>query len=351
MSNGFTADENVVFSLTTKQNQALADLPGGASSLSVGSLFVIREGSAINLADTGVTFSELSADDDGQYLATLDRTALTTKDGNPFVQQAGDGFVFSYRAEIFPGQFVGASDNLFASIRSDLDIEEIQTRLDAQDARLEEIKNLLPQTIEPVDGQPFHSGLVVTGPVGYEAPETDRYFQCVTPLGYTDYRSIEDLYGHLGLENILNDNDQEVEPNGLTHYENVVNAAIVDAEQTISLRLSPWFTKEQLVGDQWIWSRTRWIAAYYLSQRRGNEHYFEAKYHEVMRELDAIATGEIAPPSCIPLRANSLPSMSNLEIDDSFFLHKTRVQSTISVGGTYPGQDINYYYGFFFGAI
>ena len=139
MSNEFTADENVVFSLTTKQNQALADLPGGASSLSVGSLFVIREGSTINLADTGVTFSELSADDDGQYLATLDRTALTTKDGSPFVQQAGDGFVFSYRAEILPGQFVGTSDNLFASIRSGLDLDEIQTRFDSQDFKLQEI--------------------------------------------------------------------------------------------------------------------------------------------------------------------------------------------------------------------
>ena len=235
---------------------------------------------------------------------------------------------------------------------SNVDGIDIEERLDNLETKLQEICDLIEsQTPTPSPEQPFHSGLVVTGPVGYEAPETDRYFQCVTPLGYTDYRSIEDLYGHLGLENILNDNDQEVEPNGLTHYENVVNAAIVDAEQTISLRLSPWFTKEQLVGDQWIWSRSRWIAAYYLSQRRGNEHYFEAKYQEVMRELDAIATGEIAPPSCIPLRANSLPSMSNLEIDDSFFLHKTRVQSTISVGGTYPGQDINYYYGFFFGAI
>ena len=96
MSNNFTENENVVFSLTTKQDRTLADLPGGAGALSVGSLFVIREGSTINLADTGVTFSELSADDDGQYLATLDRTALTTKDGTPFIQQAGDGFVFSY---------------------------------------------------------------------------------------------------------------------------------------------------------------------------------------------------------------------------------------------------------------
>jgi len=97
----------------------------------VGSLFVIRDGSTINLADTGVTFSELSADDDGQYLATLDRTALTTKDGTPFTQQSGDGFVFSYRAEILPGEFVGASDNLFASIIGDIEakLEEIHAKL------------------------------------------------------------------------------------------------------------------------------------------------------------------------------------------------------------------------------
>ena len=187
-------------------------------------------------------------------------------------------------------------------------------------------------------------------------PPTDAYFQCVEPLGFTTCRAIEDLYGELGLHNILCDfkdgeEGRRVEDNGRTRYENVLNGSIVDAEQFIVIRLSRWFDKAAMVGDQWVWSRARWIAAYYVSKRRGNEHYFESGYMEAEAELDAIATGEIPPPDMIPLRANSLPSMSNLEVDDTFYLHKLRVQSTISVGGTYPGQDINYYYGFFFGSI
>ena len=170
---------------------------------------------------------------------------------------------------------------------------------------------------------------------------TSAYFPCVEPVGFTDLRAIEDLYGELGVENILCDTDMVTEENGKTHYENVVNSVIVDAEQTVILRLSKWFCADDLVGNQWVWSRTRWIAAYYLSQRRGNEHYFEPKYMEAMRELDAIATGEIPPPSTIALKFNSLPSMSNQCVDERFYLHKLRVQSSVSVGGTYPGQDTN----------
>lgn len=194
----------------------------------------------------------------------------------------------------------------------------------------------------------YHGGYTVTSP-DIETPTS--YFNCVTPHGFTTYRAVQDLYGELGIENILDDVDREVEENGLTHYENVVNSVIVDAEQTIILRLSKWFKPGDMVGNQWVWSRTRVIAAYYLSQRRGNEHYFEPRYMEAMRELDAIATGEIPPPSTIPLCATSIPSMSNQCVDERFHLHKLRVQSSVSVGGTYPGQDTNYYYGFFFGSI
>ena len=187
--------------------------------------------------------------------------------------------------------------------------------------------------------------------VDNSAPTTSGYFPCVDPIGFTDLRAIEDLYGELGVDNILDDTDMVIEQNGRTHYQNVVNSVIVDAEQTVILRLSKWFCADALVGNQWVWSRTRWIAAYYLSQRRGNEHYFEPKYMEAMRELDAIATGEIPPPSTIALKFNSLPSMSNQCVDERFYLHKLRVQSSVSVGGTYPGQDTNYHYGFFFGSF
>ena len=181
---------------------------------------------------------------------------------------------------------------------------------------------------------------------------TNGYYDCVTPEGFTDYRAVQDLYGQLGIENILCDADNVIdERNGLTVYENTVNSVIVDAEQTVLLRLSKWFCAADLIGDPWIWSRTRWIAAYYLSQRRGNEHYFESKYMEAIRELDAIATGEIPPPKNLRLSFNSLPSMSNQCVDERFYLHKLRVQSSVSVGGTYPGQDTNYHFGFFFGSI
>ena len=79
MNSQFTPNENVVFSLVIKQDGVPTDLPDG-STLSVKTLFVVRDGAPVNLADSGVTFSKLSNDpsDVGQYHATVDRCLLYT---------------------------------------------------------------------------------------------------------------------------------------------------------------------------------------------------------------------------------------------------------------------------------
>ena len=217
---------------------------------------------------------------------------------------------------------------------------DIESRLTSQDECLIDLKQL-------IQGRVGESG----GGIPIAIPTGQNYFNCVQPLGYTEARAVEDLYGTCGFENILSDEDLTVEENGLTRHQNALNSFIVDAEQTVAIRLCKFFTPEALIGNQWIWSKTRSIAAYYLSQRRGNEHYFESRYMEALRELDAIATGEIPPPKDIPLSHNSLPSMSNQCVDERFHLHKLRTQISVSVGGTYPGQDTNYHFGFFFGSI
>ena len=109
MQTTFTTEEDVRFPVTIKDGtNTPVDIQGGVTSLSVKSLYVIRGGEpAINLdLAAGIAFSEISADsgDDGQYIATLDRTALLLRDGvTPFVQQGGDDFVFVSQGEVVPG--------------------------------------------------------------------------------------------------------------------------------------------------------------------------------------------------------------------------------------------------------
>ena len=118
MSTQFTPNENVVFSLVTKRGEVPTDVPAN-SPMVVKTLFVVRDGVPINLADSGVTFSKLSNDpsDAGQYYATVDRTALVTEGGAPFEQQVGDIFGFTYEVDLLGGTRV--SENKFASIVAD----------------------------------------------------------------------------------------------------------------------------------------------------------------------------------------------------------------------------------------
>lgn len=162
----------------------------------------------------------------------------------------------------------------------------------------------------------------------------------VANYGFTNEELIQYLYSSSSYANVLSDMTGGDKANTLTKV-------IRDAEQTMIVRL-PMFDPTDMAGNPWVESRCTWIASHLLSKRRGNEHYFVDLYDEAIRELEAIATGEIAPPVDIPLRSHSYPSMSNIVIDEKFGTKKIRVRPQISVGGSYAGQDFTgYIWGWF----
>ena len=188
----------------------------------------------------------------------------------------------------------------------------------------------------------FNDGTLIAAPA---APSPDIYS---TIYGFTNRQLIEVLYAEKGIINIIDDvDDITVDVNGFTDADNVIRRFIKDAEQTVFIRLSNFFAAIDMVDHPWVCSRTTWIAAHYISKRRGNEHYFEDLYTEALRELDAMATGELTPPIDIPLRNHTYPAMTNYTIDERFAVSKIRVRPTISVGGPYPGQDTTF--GYFWG--
>ena len=165
----------------------------------------------------------------------------------------------------------------------------------------------------------------------------------VTPIGLTNEDRITRLYGEQGLGNILDDVSNAVE-------DAVIDQFISDAEQTIMLRVGRFFEGSDMATSDYFCSRATWIAGYYVSKRRGNEHYFEGLYQQALNELDAMAMGEIPPIDEIPLKFDTLPSMSNIVIDDRYYSSKIRVKHFISVGSANPDRHTSFY-GDFYGWI
>lgn len=155
----------------------------------------------------------------------------------------------------------------------------------------------------------------------------------VPVYGFTTEARVKALYGQKGWTYIFEDasgGDKTLIFRGL----------LADVEQSIITYLGQYFDPEDMKNSRWIQTRATWMLAHMVSKRRGNEHYFEDLYESALRELTAMATGEIPPPQDIPLRTYTLPTMSNFVMDDRFRSAKIRVVPHISEGETYPGQNV-----------
>lgn len=171
--------------------------------------------------------------------------------------------------------------------------------------------------------------------IGTPAAGINPPYNTFAIYGFTNVSNIRALYGAFGYSNILDDLDTN-------DIDEIMSQVIYDAEQTIIVRLNRFYAPAELANSQWVKSRATWIAAHLLSKRRGNEYYFADLHEDALREVDAIATGELPPLPDIAQRDYTYPSMSNLIVDEYFISAKLRVRQGISVGDTYPNQDVSY---------
>lgn len=118
--------------------------------------------------------------------------------------------------------------------------------------------------------------------------------------------------------------------------------AIEDATDFMNQYLLQIYLDSDLETSRWVHSRCTWLGAYYLSQRRGNPPtaILEQRKEEIEQELIKVQEGKVQIPR-LPTNGNLEPGMSNYRVDDRFETNKTRVQPTISTGGTYGEQDLD----------
>ena len=150
---------------------------------------------------------------------------------------------------------------------------------------------------------------------------------------YTTQAEIERIaYGEDGVPLIVDDITPGEES---TFWVELTEDATDFINEVASLRYDP----VDMADSRWVRSRSTWVGAYFLSQRRGNPALFVNRFDEITDELQRVAEGKIIIPR-LPTRENFTPAMSNIVVNDYFNVHKLRVHPSISTGGGGKNQDI-----------
>jgi phage gp36-like protein len=144
---------------------------------------------------------------------------------------------------------------------------------------------------------------------------------------YTSRQEIERLIGYEGAS-AMTDDTLEGESE-----EDVWQDAIEQATDEINLFLEKWYDPSDMAENKWIRHQASWIAAYLLSQRRGNPALYERRYERILLLLEEIHKGYRQVPR-LPWKADFSPAMDNVVVDHRYHIDKIRVQGRISSTGT-----------------
>ena len=118
------------------------------------------------------------------------------------------------------------------------------------------------------------------------------------------------------------------------------NDVIDEATDEVNLYAENWYDPADMVNNKWVRRQASYIGAYFLSQRRGDPGRFHQLYERIIATLEKIRDGLMQIPR-LGQRENQVPSISNYRVDDRYRIAKTRVQPTISTGGTSGNQHLD----------
>ena len=151
---------------------------------------------------------------------------------------------------------------------------------------------------------------------------------------YTSQTEIERLMSQLSAELYVDDTGigQATDPLIWTDV-------IYQATDTVNIYAQKFYGEDVLAHSSWVHRIATWIAAHFLTQRRGNPGTYSSYYDEAIALLERVANGSLQIPRTA-IRGAVIPSMSNFTIDDRFPINKIRVQPSTSVGGTSTEQDL-----------
>lgn len=167
-----------------------------------------------------------------------------------------------------------------------------------------------------------------------------------TPVLYATRADVASILSTAGIDvRIDDDDDGTVTPS--PGEEAFLDDAILEATDVINVAGLHFYSAADMGESLWVRRRAAYLAAHFLSMRRGNPGLFCERYEIIMDELEKLRTNQLHIPR-LAKRADVLPAQSNLIIDRRFTRNKIRVDRETSTGDNSANQDPDYGpYGFF----
>lgn len=131
------------------------------------------------------------------------------------------------------------------------------------------------------------------------------------PTLYTSQAEMESLFGFLGVQLRLDDDDDEIVATPETEY---LTDVMVEATDIINQHIGWIYDDVELSESRWVRRRASWIACHLISKRRGNAKQFQEQFDQCMEDFREVELHRRWIPRKKP-KYDFAPAMSNLRID------------------------------------
>lgn len=121
-----------------------------------------------------------------------------------------------------------------------------------------------------------------------------------------------------------------------TEEDDIIDENIDDATEYLNQYVWMNYREADLVASNWVRRRATYVAAHFLSSRRGNPGQYIDRFQSITEELKAICSREMFIPGLNVLVQSGVPSLANYTIDNRGLGPVNRVLADSY--GTYPGQ-------------
>lgn len=117
---------------------------------------------------------------------------------------------------------------------------------------------------------------------------------------------------------------------------------VSEATDIVNMYCLELYNDYDLASSLWVHRQATWIGCHLLCLERGNPSpgTFQSQFDRSIAYLDKIHNMTFRIPR-LPTRTDNTPSLSNLAVDNWWFINKIRVQPSISTGGQSSKQDLD----------
>lgn len=159
------------------------------------------------------------------------------------------------------------------------------------------------------------------------------------PSLLTSQTEIEQLFGVDAVLYRIDDDESDAIDAGLET--DALNDVMLEATDEVYFHCEGRYTPTNLLANRWARRAASTVAAYFLSQRRGQSDQYVSSYERLKERLIAIKEGRFSIPRMTTAH-DERPAMSNIVIDDRYARAKAREQTDIGEGTTDGSQDADW---------